>query len=1179
VTAATTAAGSATESKGTPLRGSPYVGLVPYSEADAEFFFGRENDTEIIAANIKTSRLTLLYGASGVGKSSVLLAGVVPRLRELGRERVDGKPALAVVVFRSWRRPPLPGLIEAIREGVSDALGEPVDPPNPSSPFTEVLWSWTAGVRSLLIVLDQFEDYFLYHAHEDGSSTFATEFPRVINDAALRVNVLVSLREDAWAKLDRFEGRIPNLFSNYLRVDHLDWEAAGRAITRPIEEFNKRLPDSAHPYTIEPVLVDTVRNQVKTGHLALADSGPVGEAVPAQLATPQIETPFLQLVLERLWRATVDSGSYELTVQTLTTLGGAEKIVKTYLAETLHALDQSEQEIAAELFRYLITPSKTKIAHRTSDLAFWTKRSEADLEPVLDKLSRAQGDRIRILRPIALPAGEQGSMYEIFHDVLAEPILEWRTQHDQEREKTELAARLRAEQAQRDKESRNRRIRTATIALLILVPALVALTAIALVQKRHATQARKVADSRALAADAFTRLAVDPAASVQEAARAARIKPTAEAEGALRAGLADSFLHAVLRGDTAALTSSRFSPDSRRVLTSSEDHSVRVWDTSGRLLATLRGHTAPVVSAAFSRDGKRVIAGGTDGTALIWNTSGGRPVVLSGHSGSVVAGLSPDGKFAATGGADGLAGLWDQATGKKLATLRGHTGPVTAVAFSPNSKRLVTASADGARVWSVPTARLVAVLRGHADAISALSFRRDGKLLLTASGDEARLWKIGARKAVAVLRGHTGDVSDAAFSPDGRFVLTAGSDKTARIWSLHGQQLLVLHHDAPLRRAAFSPNGKLIVTASEDATARVWDATTGTEIAVLKGHTAALVDAAFSPDGKEIVTASNDQTARVWAAPKQPTLAVLRSSPKQRLTSNLMLAAAFDPDDRVVTVGADGSVRIWSHSRDRIEGRTATGSASVAGFNADGRRAAIVGGDGTTYIWDVLRRRLLARLHTTGVVAATLSDDGEFAVTSATDGTARVIDVASRRTRMQVRTELGSLYAATLNPEHSLLVTGANGKAEVWEVPSGRRVAVLLGHTGPVLAVAFSADGKLLATAGFDGTTRLWDSSNWRGLAVLHGHEGPVLSVTLGKVGRVVATTGADGTTRIWETSSGTALAVLRGHTKRVLSAAFSADGRRVVTASQDGTARIYACDLCGSLAYLLTLARQVPGT
>ena len=181
---------------------SPYLGLVPYSEADAPYFFGREAEREIITANLMASRMTLLYGASGVGKSSILYAGVVHDLRELARQNRSeyGSPELAVVAFSSWRRPnPLNRLITRVEESVALALGVgEVEPMGHTTSLGDTLNAWADKVGGdLLIILDQFEEYFLYHPHEDGEGTFAFELSRAVDRHDVRASFLISIREDS----------------------------------------------------------------------------------------------------------------------------------------------------------------------------------------------------------------------------------------------------------------------------------------------------------------------------------------------------------------------------------------------------------------------------------------------------------------------------------------------------------------------------------------------------------------------------------------------------------------------------------------------------------------------------------------------------------------------------------------------------------------------------------------------------------------------------------------------------------------------------------------------------------------------------------------------------------------------------------------------------------------------
>ena len=222
---------------------SPYKGLAPFEDSpiDALFFFGRERESEIVAANLMAYGLTVLYGGSGVGKSSLLRAGVTYRLRQAGE---------AVVVFDSWSGEPVSSLLDVARETLE--LPPHVDPADAPA---GALSTWTAALgRELYLILDQFDEYFLYH--EDGDE-FARALAEVVTHPGLRLNILISIRDDMLSQLDRFKALIPNLFSNYLRLDHLDREAARASIVGPLDRFNA-LVAPAERVTAEPELVDAV---------------------------------------------------------------------------------------------------------------------------------------------------------------------------------------------------------------------------------------------------------------------------------------------------------------------------------------------------------------------------------------------------------------------------------------------------------------------------------------------------------------------------------------------------------------------------------------------------------------------------------------------------------------------------------------------------------------------------------------------------------------------------------------------------------------------------------------------------------------------------------------------------------------------------------------------------------
>jgi hypothetical protein len=444
-----------------PAPDSPYKGLQPFEDTsvDALLFFGRNRERELIAANLMAARFTVLYGASGVGKSSVLRAGVVHHLRELGRERAE----FAVALFAGWSEDPVPGISSAVEEALADVLGVPVPAAEGPLGARVAAWSELFG-GEIYLVLDQFDEYFLYHG-QDGGGPLVEQLPSLVTEPGLRVNVLLGIREEALARLDVFKGRIPGLFGNYLRLERLDPDAARAAIVGPLERW-AGLAGGEH-VEIETGLVEAVLESVTTPDLG-------GNGTRPPTAAPAIEPPYLQMVMERVWEAERAAGSQTLRQATLEELGGARTIVAEHLDRSLASLGPAERDTAATMFAHLVTPSGTKIAHDLGDLASYAGAEETDVRGVAATLV---GERI--LRPVEAPG--DGGRVEIFHDVLAGAVSDWRRRHEAERE-------LQAER--RRARRRHQRLLALAIAALVAVFAMAAVTAYALVQQREADEQR-----------------------------------------------------------------------------------------------------------------------------------------------------------------------------------------------------------------------------------------------------------------------------------------------------------------------------------------------------------------------------------------------------------------------------------------------------------------------------------------------------------------------------------------------------------------------------------------------------------------------------------------------------------------------------------------------------------------
>jgi CHASE2 domain-containing sensor protein len=436
---------------------TPYVGLDYFHEEDAGLFFGRDAERKRIVGNLRASRLTLLYAESGVGKSSLLRAGVSARLRQLAARSVEerGSARYVPVVFSAWQGDPKAELITALEDAVQPLLRDDAQLALRRDALEDALEDAAAAVDATpLIILDQFEERFVYETDDDG---FDDELAHCINRRDLRANFLISLREDAYPQLGpRFKARIANVYGNYLHLDFLDERAARDAILEPVNALNERLPGDAPRFEVEGALVDAVVEQVRRGRVTIGDAG-APDTVAAGPA--RVETAYLQLVMKRLWDEEVTVGSQRLRLETLQRLGGADTIVHGHLDDVMAELPEEQRDAAAAAFRFLVTSGGRKIALSSEEVLEFTDAPAESLEPALEHLERA-----RILRRVPAPEPDATGRREIYHDVLAPAIRDWRRRHHDELTERALArARARA----RRLEVRNRRLAAAVVALLV----------------------------------------------------------------------------------------------------------------------------------------------------------------------------------------------------------------------------------------------------------------------------------------------------------------------------------------------------------------------------------------------------------------------------------------------------------------------------------------------------------------------------------------------------------------------------------------------------------------------------------------------------------------------------------------------------------------------------------------
>jgi WD40 repeat protein len=1131
---------------------SPYKGLVPFEDSglDALLFFGRERESAIIAENLLAARLTVLYGPSGVGKTSVLRAGVAHRLREQARTNVEerGHPEFAVVVFDAWNEEPVGGLRAAARDELAAQFGSALLDEADGEPLARALGRWTNALAcDLLLILDQAEEYFLYHQAESG---FALELPGLVTEPGLRVRVLLSLRDDALSKLDRFKGRIPNLFANYLRLDHLDRRAAREAVVRPVERFNELAGESIE---VEPELVDAVLDQTAAGQV---DLGTAGRGLAAdQASAGRIEAAYLQLVLERIWDEERAAGSDRLRASTLVSLGGAESIVRAHLRRAVHELTAEQRDVAADVFRFLVTPSGAKIAHGVGDLAEYASVDEQRLVPVLSTLGRE-----RIVRTVD-GAGSNGARYEIFHDVLGEAVLAWRREQELERER-------------RAAEKRHRRLAIVAVVALLALAAMTAVAVYALSQRRDArrsanrARARElVARSSSLVARSSALVSRDPLRSVALAAEAARLDPTGSAVSALRDALAASRVRTILRAGNGRVNAAAYDPSSTLVVTADGDGTARIFSTLGKQVAVLR-HQGAVTDAAFSPDGRVVATAGRDRTVRLW-TRDGKPIRTLRHDAPVIdLAFSPDKRVLVTTTAAGTTHIWSLGPDRAHRTIA-TPAPAHAVISNDGTYLAVVGADRFARVYSLPSGALIFELP-HASRVLSAAFGPRKEMLVTGSADwTAQTWDLRRGRPAYRLSGHHGRVVGVAVSPQGQFVGTASADGTARIWNVATRRgelaAIATGHTDQVHSIAFSPSGLFFVTSSRDGTARVWKTDRGNPVAVLAGHEGDVLGASFSRTGRRVLTYGEDGTARIWDSGTAAELRVVagQSAPFTGLE-------LLGDGRRFVTTDAHGVARIWQGGGSSLA--LPAQRVRDAAVSANGAFVATASADGAVRIWTARGApKLVVRTQQPRAVA--FSPDGRSIATAGAPGVVvwRTADGVRERTLGSSR----GAVALSFSPDGKRLVTaGADGKGRIWSIGTGRLDHVLVGHRDRLTSARFSPDGKLVVTASADHDARVWDARTGRMRVLLRGHGAIVQDASFSSDGRWIVTAGP-GTAGLWEARGGRLLSFLRGHAGPLAAAEFARGGYDVFTAGQDGTVRTYTCEVCAPLSGLLALAHR----
>ncbi len=1074
---------------------------------------GRTQDVERLVERIISieHQLTVIHGESGVGKSSLVNAGLIPALLQRSLAGQELLP-IKIYVYTNW----INVISLAIYTNLRNEKNGFSKPDAPSDQLSErrkngdrdvvnllhKLRQLAANGTQVVLIFDQFEEFFSTCPQLQDRQIFIGFWQACLKIPLLKI--VISLREDYLYLLLELEAACPevDILSRNFRY------ALGNLSPSDAKSLIENLTEHAN-FTLEPMLVDALVRDL---------AGDRGSVRPIEL----------QLVGSQL---------QDLNITTLAAYhaaGAKQRLVEQSVEEVIQACGNAS--FIAQQVLILLTdeqgkrPLLTYNELRTGLLSYSSNTEDLDL--VLEILI---GSGLIFQLP-EIPSNR----YQLVHDYLVSFI--------RANQETGLRNELRKVQfsAQRSQANLSRLTKFALVGTVLGLFVMAGLA----FQANRQRQLAEFGEIEALISSANSSFLLnrqlESLATIVQSAK--KLKDTDAGTDKTRItqstfenlqtivyNIRERYRFFSKKRD-APFYAAKFSPDGNVLAFGSFDGSVDLYQSNGVLITRLVGlKTSEIRGLSFSPDGKRIASAGRGKSVRIWDVLTGKLISkFYAHQDDIFrVNFHPDGKRLLTGSKDGSVKLWDSDRGLELLTLNpknvGNNSPdkeagaIQDTSFSSDGNLIVTAKNTTIAIWDLQ-GNLLASAIAHAQELYSVKFHPDGQQLLTSGRDETvKLWQIKDQnrqiQLVRALKGISTDVLSLNFSADGDRIALASQDSSIQILNSEGTLEMKLGgHTDGIFDVNFSPDGQYLLSASKDRTVRLWDLK-ATLLDTLYGHTSSIWSVAFSPDGKMFASGSVDKTVRLWNA---------NGTYRQELKGH---------EDTVYGVS----------------------------FNHDGTKLVSASNDKTVRIWDSKTGQLLhiLNIHGAGLINAIFSPDQKILATLGWDQKIKIWqwdNTDNPKLLHVLEGHKGTVWSIAFSPDSQSLASTSNDQTvKIWNVNSGQNTQTMESHSNGGLAVAYSPDGKQIGSAGKDGNLKLWNAQTGALEQVIPVKaDSWIFGMTFSPDGNAIAAANADKTIKIMDRTSGKLLKTLSGHSAEAYALAYSPDSKSIVSASRDNTLKLW---------------------